>query len=883
MPRLRALVAKVRALFGRRAADRDLAAELESHLAMHAEDNVRRGMTPDEGRRQALLKLGGLAQVEERYRAARSIPSIERLVRDVRLAARTLRKTPAFSAVAVLTLGLGMGANAAVFSVVNATLFRPLPIDRPDELVAINAVRAGVPTFSYPDYRDLRDRNSVLSGIAAYRLSPMNIEAGGPAARIWGNLVTGNYFDLLGVRAAVGRALGASDDIVPGGHPVLVLSDDYWRRQFSADPQIAGRVVRINGAAFTIVGVMPAGFRGTERLFTPALWVPMMMQSHIESGNDWLERRGTNNIFLIGRLPRAAAAPEALASLNAIASEIGRSQPLTPRDLRIAFSSAGLLGTMLRGPVIAFSGAIAAAAGLVLLLACANLAGLLLTRAADLRRDTSIRLALGAQRADLIRRSLAESGLIALAGTAVALILAQWTATALTNWRLPTDLPLEARIAVDARVVAYALALGIVSTVFVGLVPVWQSSRTDVVSGLKEETPRWRRGWHARDLIVGTQIMLSTLLLVCAVLVAGSLKRAARLDVGFVAPGAVSARVDLGLQGYSRERARQFQRDVIAEIAALPGIESVATASALPLSLDVSTHRVYVEGRGAAPGTNPPRAIYYQISPAFFRTLQTRFVAGRDFTAQDTEHTPRVAIVNEAFAMQLVGRRDATGQRFRLGTEDRWIEIVGVVQDGKYEALGESPTPVVFHSGAQWYNPTTTVVARSSLPEGDVLGAMRRVIHQMDPALSLFDDRPLTELLVLPMLPMRVAAGLLGAFGLLAIGLVLVGTYGALSQAVAQRTPEICIRVAIGASSQNVVGLVLGHVAVVWALGVGSGVTFSLATSPLLSPLLLEVPARDPAVIAAVCGVLATVAGLAAWLPARRALAASPSSLLRRG
>jgi FtsX-like permease family/MacB-like periplasmic core domain len=309
----------------------------------------------------------------------------------------------------------------------------------------------------------------------------------------------------------------------------------------------------------------------------------------------------------------------------------------------------------------------------------------------------------------------------------------------------------------------------------------------------------------------------------------------------------------------------------------------VAVASALPLSLDVSTHRVYVEGRADAPGTNAPRAIYYQISPAFFWTLQTRFVAGRDFTAQDTEDTPRVAIVNEAFARQLVGRRDATGQRFRLGTEETWIEIVGVVQDGKYEALGESPTPVVFHSGAQWYNPTTTVVARSSLREGDVLGAIRRIIHQMDPALSLFDDRPLTELLALPMLPMRIAAGLLGAFGLLAIGLVLVGIYGSLSQAVAQRTPEICIRVAMGASSNNVVGLVLGDVALVWSLGVGSGVALSLAASPLLSPLLLDVTPRDPAVIAAACGILATVAAIASWLPARRALAASPSSLLRRG
>jgi predicted permease len=882
MRRLRAALARVRAHFHRDRLDRDLAAELHSHLSMHIDDNRRAGMNADEARRQALLKLGGIAQVEERHRDVRGIPMLEHLIRDVRLGARNLKASPAFTAVTILTLGLGIGANTAIFSIINTALFQPLPVNRPDELVAINRVSAGVPTFSYPDYRDLRDRSTLLAGIAAYRISPMSLEAGGAGGRIWGYLATGNYFDLLGVRAVMGRALARSDDLVPGGHPVLVLSYECWRGRFSADPQIVGRTVKINGAPFTILGVMPAGFRGTERLLVPDLWVPMMMEAHIESGNDWLERRRTENIFLLGRLGPNVSVAQAEASLNAIAAALGREHPDTHEGMRIALSPPGLVGTLLRGPVIGFSGALLAVASLVLLLMCTNLTGLLLARSTDRRRETAIRLALGAGRSDLIRRSLVESGLLSLAGAAVALLLAQWLAAALTGWRLPTDVPLAAHVALDHRVLAYSLALAVLSTILVAFMPALQSTRTDVVPALKEETTRWRGRWHSRDIIVGLQMALSTALLVGALQVVRSLQHATTIDVGFNPRGAVSARVDLGLQGYDQERARDFQRRVRDEISILPGIDSVAVASAVPLGMDVSTHTVYVEGQPEPRGSEVPDAIYYQVSPGFFRTLQTRLVAGRDFASSDTRESTRVAVVNQAFA-QLLGSGGPVGQRFRTGRSGEWIEVVGVVQDGKYQTLSEAPKPVAFHSGVQWYNPTTSIVARSSLPESEALDLVRQAVRRLDPSLSLFEDRPVSEILALPLLPARIAAALLGVFGALAIVLVLVGTYGLMSYGIAQRTREICIRLAVGASSLHIVRLVLGRAGVVWSAGVGVGAAVSLVGTPLLSPFLLGVSPRDPVLICLSCGILGLVTAAACWLPTRRALASDPVALFRSG
>ena len=880
MRRLRTLFAKARALLQRKRLDDDLTAELETHLALHVQDNLRAGMTPEQAHRHALLKLGGLAQVEEECRRVRGIPWLEHVARDVRYGARALRASPAFTLTAIVTLALGIGANAAMFSVINAALLRPLPVERPDELVSINNRRPGVPTHSYPDYRDFRDRATVMSGIAAFRISAMNLETAGTATRTWGYLVTGNYFDVLGVAAALGRPLLPSDDIVPGSHPVLVLSYDFWQRRFAADPQIVGRAVRINGKAFTIVGVAPAGFRGTERLLSVDVWVPMMMQAHVEAGNSWLERRRTHNIFLVGRRARGVSNAEAEASLNAIAAQLAREYPATHEGMRVLLTPPGLLGSLFRGPVIGFSNALLALSGFVLLLACTNLAGLLLARSTDARRDTSIRLALGASRSDLIRRTLVETALLSAAGAAAALVLTRWVANVLTRWRAPVDIPLAAEVAIDYRVLLFALMLAVLSTFLVGIVPALHGSRGEIVVALKDDTVRWRRGWHARDVIVGLQVALSTLLLVGALLVVRSLQHATSVDVGFDAHGAVSARVDLGLHGYDQVRGREFQRRVIEDLSTLPGIESVAVANSLPLSADISTNSIYVEGQPEPRGTAVPDALYYQISPGFFRTLQGQIISGREFSPGDEKHP--FAVVNQAFATQLLADGNPIGKRFRTGRNGEWIEVIGVVRTGKYQAINEAAKPVAFHNIARWYNPTTSIVARSSLPEGQTLTLVRNAVRKLDPTLAIFEDGPLSQLMALPLMPMRLAAWFLGVFGAVAVALVLVGTYGAMSYSIAQRTREICIRLAVGASSSRIVRLVFGRAAIVWIVGAGAGAAASIAFEPLLAPMLIGIEPRDPRVIASACVILALVTAVACWQPTRRVLTADPSALLRQ-
>ena len=880
MRRLVAVLRRLRAIFERDRLDRELAAELDSHLAMHVDDNVRAGMPRDEARRQALLKLGGVAQVEEQYRHVRGIPFIERLMRDVRFAARTLGAAPVFTSVAALTLGLGIGANAAIFSVLNAVLFQPLPVERPDELVMVNR-GTGLPTFSYPVYRDVRDRNDVLSGLVAYRFSPMSLGGAGTPARIWGYLATGNYFETLGVGAMLGRTFTSDEDRAPGGHPVVVLSFGCWQRRFGADSRVVGRSVTINGDPYSVIGVMPASFRGTELLFTPEVWVPMAMQAQIESGNEWLERRQTHNIFVMGRLRDGVSAKQAEASLNAIATQLAREHPATDEGMHFTLSPPGLAGTFLRGPVIAFSSALLAIAGLVLLLACTNLTGLLLVRSTDRQRDTAIRLALGASRADLIRRSLVESALLSAAGAAAALLLTSWLTGILGGLRLPLDFPLSARVELDYRVPVFAFALAVFSTIVIGLLPALQGSRIEVVPALKEETAQLPSGWHLRDVIVGGQLALSTILLIASLLVIGSLRQATRVDVGFEPAGAVSVRVDLGLQGYDQPKAREFQRRVVEDIAALPGIESVGIANSLPLSVDLSTHGVFVEGKPEPRASAVPRVPYYQVSPGFFRTLRARLVAGRDFAVTDTPESPRVAIINQAFVAQLIGDDDPLGKRFKTGRNGSWIEIVGVVVDGKYQSLAEARMPAAFYPATQWYNPTTTVVARSSLAEGAALDLVRQTVRRLDPALSLFDEGPLADLLSVALFPMHVAGVLLGVFGALAIVLVSVGTYGLMSYGIAQRTREICIRLAMGASASHIVQLVLRRAVVVWIIGTAVGVGLTLATAPLLAPILLGMEPRNPVVIVLACAVLAFITAAACWLPTRHALVTDPVTLLR--
>lgn len=805
------------------------------------------------------------------------------LTQSIRLAFRRLRRSPGFTAVAVLTLALGIGANTSTFTAINTAVFRPLPVDHPEQLVFLNnGIVHSVPTQSFPNYRDFRDRNTVLSGLMAYGFAPASLSSNGNNSRVWGHLATGNYFDVLGVKALRGRTFHPEDDDKLGAHPVVVISYGCWQRRFGADPGITTRKVKLNGMDFAVIGVMPAGFSGTELFFSPEFWVPMTMQQQI-TGRNSLETRGNQNIFAIGRLKPGVTTRQAEAALDAIAIQLGREYPAQDSGMRVRLSPPGLAGTYLRGPVVGFAAVLAAIAALVLLIACTNLASLVLARAADRRKETAICLALGAARKQLIGQLLVENLVVSLAGGLAGFLLAVWLADLFAAWRVPGDFPLNASLAVDARVFWFATAASCVASLLFGLAPAVQSIRTDLVPALKNEPPMTHcRRWQLRDILVAMQVALSVVLLVGCLLVVRSLERALTINVGFNPRGAVTAALDLQLEGYDEQRGREFQRRLIDALSALPQVESAALTSRLPLSLALSDNRIYPEGKPVPPAADTPMAIRFQVTPGYLRTMQTRLLKGRDFDLRDRPESKLVAIVNRAFAAQLFPGEDALGKRFRsFSPTEPLMEIVGIAEDGKYQSLGESPQPAMFLPLAQQYTTDVVIVIRSPAPPGAALDSIRQALYGLDPAMSLYGVESLTDHLGLALLPARLAAIALAAFGLLAITLAATGVYGVLAYAVSRRTREIGIRVAIGASPAGILRTVMGRTAILLGCGTAAGAVVALALTRYVSPLLYHVSPQDPAAFVVAIGLMASIGMLACLVPARRAVSIDAMSALR--
>jgi len=802
------------------------------------------------------------------------------LLQDFRLAFRRLRQSPGFAFAAIVTLALGIGANTVTFSAINKLLLRPLPVERPGELVFVNSNRAG-DNQSYPNYKDLRDRNQSLAGLIASRVAPVNMSQNGNNAHVWGYEVTGNYFEVLGVRALLGRTLTPADDQKIGAHPVVVLSYNSWRSRFAGDPGIIGQSVKLNGLAYTILGVMQRGFFGTELIFRPEFWVPVAMEPQIEPGNAWINERFDWNLWAVGRLKPGVTRKQAESDLNAVAAGMGREIP-DLQGMRIYLTPPGLIGDTLRGGVIGFAAVLMGLAGLVLLIACTNLASLLLARASDRQREIALRLALGAGRWRLVRQLLSESLLLSLAGAAGGLFLAVWLVDALAAWRPPIDVPITMDFAIDYRVLAFTAAAGLLTTLLFGLAPALQAARTDLIPALKNAAFNTRlRRWHLREILVTSQIALSVVLLVGTVLVVRSLQRALTINLGFNPRNAVAVATDLGLAGYDETRGREFQHRLIEKVAALPGITAAGFANSLPLSLDQSATSVFAEGKPAPrPGEVPPASHYYMVSPGYFRAMETRLVAGRVFDQHDQKNTRLVAVVNQAFAARLFPNENALGKRFSSGNSKE-TEIVGIVEDGKYQSLSDGLKLALFWPASQHFNATTTVVARSSLPASQAVGMIQHAVHDLDPTLPFYQAGSLDDHLRLPLLPARLAASMLGAFGVLAIVLAATGVYGVMAYAVARRKREIGIRIAIGASRPHVMRLVLVRTSILLAVGTLLGVLGALAIGGQFSPILYGVSPRDPFTFVLAALLMAAIAFTAAWLPARRATLIEPSSALR--
>ncbi|HEV2914378.1 MAG TPA: ABC transporter permease [Pyrinomonadaceae bacterium] len=883
--RLRALAVRLIGLFSREKRERELAEELESHLQLHTEDNLRAGMTPQEARRQAILKLGGVEPTKENYRSQGGLPLIETLVRDLRYGLRRLTKSLGFTTVAVLSLALGIGANTAIFSLVNTLILRPLPVENPEELVSLSNVveNRAFPAFSYPNYKDFHDRNDVLESLIAYRFAPLSLSHDGVNERLWGYVVTGNYFEVLGVKAALGRMISPDDDRLPGAHPVAVISYEGWQKRFGADPAIIGKSLIVNGLSYTVIGVAPKGFFGTEIIAAPELWFPMAMQAQIEVGNSWLDKRGTEYLFVQGRLKPGVSMAQAQTALNSIALQLEKEYPDVNEGKRVMLWPPGFMSGVMRSALLGFTGLLMVVVAFVLLLACTNLANLLLAQATERRKEIAVRLALGASRLRLVRQLMAESMLLAIFSGAFGLLLAYWLVGLAVGFKPPIDVPLLIDLHMDYRVLIFTCLISLATGLLFGLLPALQATKVDLLSALKDETSfgNTRRSWWKSSLIV-LQVALSLVLLVGGGLMLRALQRAQTINLGFNPQNAVEVSFDLRLQGYTDARGRDFQKRLLERVRVLPVVQSAGIVDLPPVDLHFSRGAVFIEGQPPERAANAPRAMTSRASPGYFKAMGTRLVQGRDFTEQDDEQAPPVAIVNETFARRFWPNQDPLGKRFSLGAPDSpMMQVVGVVQDGKYAGLNEAPQPYVCRPLLQSYVGTNTVIARADTDPQKLLAVVRNEVQQLDPNLPLASARPLSERMALPLLPARVAASIFSVFGLLALVLAAIGIYGVMSYAVSRRTHEIGIRVALGAQASDVLRLVIGQGMMTVMIGVGIGLSAALLVTRLMKSLLFGVSATDPLTYVGVAALLTCVALLACYIPARRATRIDPMIALR--
>ena len=866
-------------------AEADLEEELQDHLRQEIENNIRAGMPPEEALYAARRLVGSLALHGDECRDQRNTASFENWRRDLRYGLQMLRRTPLFAAMAMATLALGIGANTFVFTFVDNILLRSLPAPDPGRLVSLNW--GGMVNMSYPNYVTFRDQNRTFSQLAASRVNIVNLSV---KARenflVWGYEATGNYFQMVGIQPQLGRFFSPAEDDTPGAHPVIVLSDRYWKNHFGGDASVLGRSVKLNGFPFTIIGIAPPTFTGTELIIACDFWVPMSMELEIEPGNNWYQSRHAQNIWTMGRLKDGVTTAQAEADLDGIARQIARTYPdISDPKARFHLSRPGLLGEALRKPMTAFGVVLTVLAGLVLLLACVNLAGMLLARAFDRQREIGIRLALGASRYQLLRQLMIESLLLAGGGGALGFALAAGACQLFSSWRPAFDVPFTSTLRPDGLVLGFTLAIALTATVLFGLVPALQTVRTDILPGLRDEPlPGRLRRFNTRDLVVAGQIALSVVLVISSALVVRSLQHALSLHLGYDPERAVSVSFDLRLKGYSTEESRRFSARLLQNAAAIPGMEAVGLTSNMPLRLDHGNNAVITRTDRPVPRLADLRsATIYNISPGYLRAAGTRLLSGRDFDDQDRSGATPVALINEAAAQLLFPKQDALGEHVRLSTDpsDKGFAIAGIVETGKYEYLGEDAHPAVFlpiaQSGLAW----ATLVARGPLPAQTATALLRKTVLDLNPDLTLSNTGSLKDQLALPLFPARAAATVLSLFGVVAMVLAGTGLFAAMAYAVARRSREIGIRMALGARSGQVLSTLFNRTLVLCGAGISVGTIVTLAAGKLLSAILYGVSPRDPAAYAAALLLIASVAVAACWNPAARAVRTDPARTLR--
>jgi len=816
---------------------------------------------------------------------------------DVHYALRMLVKSPTFTIVAVASLAIGIGANTAIFSVANALLLRPLPLAESNRLVSVHKVSSegsgNAFQVSYPDYQYYRDHNEVLSGLLCWGEASLSLSAGEQAEQAFGMVVSGNYFDVLGIRPTQGRFFLPEEDQTPGTHPVAVLSYGLWQRRFGGDPATIGRTIKLNGQLFSIIGIAPQNFTSTIPLIAPDVWVPIMMQPQILHASDMLVSRNARWLGMTGRLRPGVPVAQAQAQLSALALQINAAHPEdnrlpdgTPMNatlLGVALAPVGSFPVEVRGTIVGFLGLLLGVVGLVLLIACANLSSLLLTRATARRREIAVRLALGASRGRIIRQLLTESVLLCLVSGAAGVLFALWLMDLLLAFKPSIPLPLDLNFGLDWRVLGWTFGLSLVTGVLFGLVPALQASKPDLLSALKDEASmRGYRKSRMRDLFVIGQVAMSLLLLVSAGLFLRAVTRAHTFFPGEHPEHVLTVTLDPGMLGYDDARTRGFYRQLLERVETLPSVESVALANGIPIGNGYSMTAFDIKARDTMSGFNT-------VTPEYFRTMRIPVLRGRNFSDADRAGAPRVAIIDETLARRFFPREDPIGQYLGSDHDLRAgkakIEIVGVVRGGQDDATDGPPRyfiylPVAQPLFEQGFKRMILHVRTANAPQ-DMFVELRREVGALDPNMPLLNTTPLTEAINTALLPQRLVASIAGGFGVVGLALAAIGIFGLVSYTVAQRTHEIGIRMALGAQQADVLRMVLRQGLRVTSLGLAIGLALAFAVTRLLSSLLYGVSATDPATFVGVSLLLCVVAMLACYIPARRATRADPIVALR--
>jgi len=883
--RLRQLLHRLRSFFRGRQQDRELDAEISAHLELAIEENLKRGISPDEARRQALVRFGGPQQAKENHRDARSLPFLETLLQDVRFALRMLRRSPGFALLAILCLTLGIGANAAVFSWMEGLLFRPYPmVVKQERLVALTGTTSSDRTgLSWPDFQDLQKSCTLFDELFVSKIMGTTLSIGERAQVVTGSIVSANYFNAVGIHPILGRTFEPNEDVGRSAHPVTVISYQLWKDRFGGDPQIIGKTQRMNGVMHTIIGVAPEGFYGTFVGWAMKFWVPASMEDTFEAGGYKLEDRNERWIEAYGRLKPGVTLAQAQQEVSAVAKRMDADYPATNRGHGIQlwplwqtpFNNAGnllpTLETML--VVVAF----------VLLIACANVGNLLLVRSFVRRHEITVRVAVGAGRKRLLQQLLIEGLVLSAIAATGGLLIARWCGH-LFVLLLPVrngnamHLPGE----MDWRVMTLSAAVCLVATLLFALLPAIQASKIDLAATLRSEMAGIARGrgksW-ARSSLVVVQVSLCFILLVGAGLLLQSLQKIRSDSPGFSTNGVLVTAVNLVAAGYDAEHAKTFQEELIDRVQALPGVDSATFARQTPLGYGTfASAPIAVDGYQPPPNEQPS-ADYNQVGPGYFATIGIPLVSGREFTRADSETAAPVAIINETMAARYWPGKNPVGERVQA--KGKWLRIVGVAKDSKYYSMRELPKAFFYVPRRQDFSVSAALTIRTRLRPEIMAAALSKELKAMDSNLAVYEVISLQEQVDRSTSAQKVAVTLTGTLGGLALLLAAIGLYGVMSYTVSQSTRELGLRMALGARTSELFRLVISRGLALTFGGIFLGAALAVGLTRLLGYLLYKVSPYDPLAFGNAFLVLTIVSLIACFLPAWRATRVDPIVALR--